>query len=370
MALHVFMSTGEASGEMSAVALAGAMRALQPEIAFAGIGGDRMRANGFELSDDTRGWASMGPLEAIPKIPPLFAKMWRRALALRANPPDLVVLVDFGAFNIRLAKTLRLLGYRGPVLYYFPPSAWLDRPGPAKAVARWTTPLTAFVHQRDYYRSLGLEIAYFGHPLVSSIAPRPRPVAPPADGGTVALLPGSRRGAVIRHFDRLVSAFALLRADRPRLVGRIGASDGHMERLIGELLARREAAGLTVVRGAAAALEDVNAAWIKSGTAVLEATLREVPTVAFYVVRPSQVKIARRIWAGPYITLPNIVLGREVVPELLQDDATPERLANALGGLLADPSRQLAAMADVRAALGPPDALQQCARFALELAER
>ncbi len=368
MALRVFMSTGEASGEMSAVALAGAMRALQPAIAFAGIGGDRMRSAGFALADDTRGWASMGPLEAIPKIPPLLVKMWRRALALRADPPDLIVLVDFGAFNIRLAKTLRLLGHRGPVMYYFPPSAWLDRPGPARAVARWTTPLTAFAHQRDYYASLGLDIAYFGHPLVSLIAPRPRRPPPAPDGGTVAILPGSRRGEVSRHLDRLVDAFALLRTSRPRLEGRIGASDPHMERLIGELLAARDAAGLRVVQGATAALADADAAWIKSGTAVLEATLREVPTVAFYVVRPSQVKIARRIWPGAYITLPNIVLGRAVVPELLQDDATPTNLAASLAALLADPSRQLAEMAEVRAALGPPDALERCARFALELA--
>ncbi len=366
--MRVFMSTGEPSGEMSAVALAAAMRVSVADIRCAGIGGDRMRAAGFEMAADTQGWASMGPLEAIPKIAPLFATMWRRALALRADPPDLIVLVDFGAFNIRLAKTLRLLGYRRPILYYFPPSAWLDRPGPAHAVARWTTPLTAFVHQRDYYRSLGLESAYFGHPLVSLVPPRQRRPLPAADGGTVALLPGSRRGEVLRHIDRLLAAFDLVRLRRPNLQGIIGAADGHMERLIGTVLERRESAGLRVVRGATSAFDAADAAWIKSGTAVLEATLREVPTVAFYVVRPSQVKIARRIWSGPYITLPNIVLGRQVVPELLQDHASASNLATALDELLVDPQPQLVAMRDVRAALGPPDALERCAQFALQLA--
>jgi lipid-A-disaccharide synthase len=101
---------------------------------------------------------------------------------------------------------------------------------------------------------------------------------------------------------------------------------------------------------------------------VLEATLREVPTVAIYIVLEAQVPIARRIWKRPYITLPNILLDREVVPELLQDDATPRRLADALCALLDDPSQQLAAMREVRAVLGAPDALDRTADFALELA--
>lgn len=368
--MHVFMSTGEASGDMSAAALAGAMRALAPGIAFSGIGGDRMRAAGFDITAATRGWASMGPLEAIAKIPPLFVVMWRHAFALRARPPDLIVLVDFGAFNLRLAKTLRALGCRAPILYYFPPSAWLDREKPARAVARYARPLTAFAHQRDFYRSLGLDVAYFGHPLVSLVPPRAaRPVAP-AGAGIVALLPGSRRGEIHRHLERLVDAYALLRSSRPRLRGLVSAADDDAERVIASYLReRRDApAGLEVVRGSRAALDEADAAWIASGTAVLEAALREVPAVALYVVSPAQVEIGRRIWTGPFITLPNIVAGREVVPELLQDDASPPRLAAELLRLLADPSEQLARMRELRPALGPPSALERCAAYALEVA--
>src|ERR1700729_1547281 len=185
--LRVFMATGEASGDMLAASLAEALREFVPGARFFGIGSERMERAGFRMTSRTAGWASLGPIEALAKIPPLLFNMWAHAVGIWVRRPDLVVLVDFGAYNLRLAKTLRLLRYRGPVLYYFPPGAWSDRGSQARKVAAFTVPLTAFAHQRDFYRSLGLEIAFFGHPLVSLVAPRePRPVAP-ADGGTIAL---------------------------------------------------------------------------------------------------------------------------------------------------------------------------------------
>jgi lipid-A-disaccharide synthase len=369
--VRIFMSTGEASGDMSAAALAGAIRALRGDAEFSGIGGERMRAAGFDITADTRGWASMGPVEAVAKIPPLYVVMWRHALALRAKPADAVVLVDFGAFNLRLAKTLRLIGYSGPIVYFFPPGAWLDRYKPAHAVAKYATALTAFEHQRDYYRWLGLEAAYFGHPLVSLIAARPaRPPAPP-DGGSVALLPGSRQAEIERHLGRLVDAFAILRRSRPALRGAIGAAHADARATIDAILKTRtpdQLAGLEVVAGSASALDGADAAWIASGTAVLEAALREVPIVALYVVAPNEVEIGRRMWHGPYITLPNILAGAEIVPELLQEAASPAGLADAIAPLLADPSQQVAALRALRAMLGPPDALERCARFVVEAA--
>ena len=332
-----------------------------------------MLAAGFTLTTRTTDWASMGPIEALRRIPPLLANALAHAVWLRARPWDLVVLVDFGAYNVRLAKALRALGYAGPILYYFPPGAWLDKSAQALTVARNATPLTAFAHQRDFYHSLDLGIAYFGHPLVSLVAPRaPRPLAAP-DAGVVALLPGSRRGEIARHLPPLLAACERLRARRPNASFVIGAADGEAAQLVAHLLATRartEATlDVTVVRGARAALDAADAAWIASGTAVLEAALREVPAVALYILSRAQAKIATRVWLRdhPYITLPNILLGREVVPEVLQAAATPERLAAALEAVLSDPAPQLRAMRDVRAALGEPQALRRCAAFAVAL---
>jgi lipid-A-disaccharide synthase len=373
--MRVFVATGEASGDMLAAALAVALRECVPDATFAGVGSERMAAAGFALTTRTAGWAAMGPIEALRRIPPLFANVWRHAFWLRAKPWDLVVLIDFGAYNLRFAKTLRLLGYRRPILYLMPPGAWLDKPAQARAVARYATALTAFAHQRDFYVSLGLPSAYFGHPLVSLVGPRePRPPAPP-DGGVIAILPGSRRGELARHLPPLFDALRILRAARPRARFVIGAADSESERTIVRAL---EAAfpppgggrehGVRIVGGAREALDGADAAWIASGTAVLEATLREVPTVAFYVIARSQVAIAKRVWRKPYITLPNLLVDAAVVPELVQDAVTPQRLVRAIEPLLLDPAGQLAAMRAVRATLGPADALQRCANFAAELA--
>lgn len=372
--MRVFFATGEASGDMLAASLAQAMREFVPGTAFAGIGGERMLEAGFTLTTRTTGWASMGPLEALQRIPPLLANCLWHALWLRARPWDLVVLVDFGAYNLRLAKVLRALGYRQPILYYFPPGAWLDKPAQARAVARNATPLTAFAHQRDFYHSLGLGSAYFGHPLASLVAPRPLRPAAPADGGIVAVLPGSRRAEIERHLPPLLAACARVAMRRPNASFVISAADGEAATLIARLLEHERArtpgpSDVRIVRGARAALDAADAAWIASGTAVLEATLREVPTVALYIISRAQAKIARRVWLRehPYVTLPNILLGGVVVPEVLQDAATPERLADVLEALLVDPAPQLRAMRAVRAALGDPDALRRAAAFAVAL---
>jgi len=285
------------------------------------------------------------------------------------------VLVDFGAYNLRFAKTLRLLGYRRPILYFMPPGAWLDKASQAAAVARYATALTAFAHQRDFYGKLGLPIAYFGHPLVSLVAPRAPRAAAPAGGGVIAILPGSRRGELERHLPPLLGALRIVRAARPRAEFVIGAADSESERTIAHALKATflpsfagRGLGVRVVRGAREALDGADAAWIASGTAVLEATLREVPTVALYVIARSQVAIAKRVWREPYITLPNLLANADIVPELVQDAVTAPALADAIEPLLTDPARQVAAMRDVRARLGPGDALQRCAEFAADLA--
>ena len=375
MKLRMFVATGEASGDMLAAALAREMRAREPDLELVGIGSEGMAAAGFALTERTTGWASMGPIEALRRIPPLFASCWRHALWIARDPWDLVVLVDFGAYNLRMAKSLRLLGYRRPILYFVPPGAWMDKPTQARAVARYTTALTPFDHQRDFFSSLGLPVTYFGHPLVALVEPRAPRAAAPGDGGTIAVLPGSRRGEIARHLPRLLRAMQVVRRTRPRAEFVISAADDDAYRTIERALRAAflpafagGGDGISIVRGAREALDRADAAWVASGTAVLESALREVPAVALYVISESQVAIAKRVWRKPYVTLPNLLLRATVVPELLQDAATPEALAAAIEPLLADPAAHVMRLRDVRAKLGPPDALAACARFALDLA--
>lgn len=365
--MRVFFSTGEASGEILAADLIGAMRNRVPLVA-EGLGDARLESAGVRIVQRTRGWSTLGIFEALRNLPRVVPAGIRLALKLRRDPPDLVVLVDFGAFNVRLAHMLRGLGFRRPVVYYAPPSAWLDSAKRARAVAGVADALTIFRHQADFYRSLGLPIGYVGHPLVSSIRPRPRRSAPPADGGLVALLPGSRAGEIERHTPRLLDALARVRELRPNVRATLVAANDDAHRHVTHLLSFRSPLPVEIVRDARAALRDADAAAIASGTAVLEAALIETPAVALYVLSEAQAKIARRVYRGRFITLPNLVLDEPLVPELLQEDATPAALADALLQRLAHPADQLDAYARLRDALGPPDALQRNADWVLAAA--
>ena len=208
--------------------------------------------------------------------------------------------------------------------------------------------------------------------LLDEYVERAARAAPPRDGGCVALLPGSRGGELHRHVPALLRALEELRRTRPRLRATLGAADAQAQKALSRTVLALGAHDVRVEIGVRAALADADAAWVASGTAVLETVLLGVPAIALYIVAPSVVwygrRMQRRIVGGRFITLPNLVADKEIVPEYLQDDATPERLARAMDDLLADPARQRAHFPALRAALGEPGALDRCAAFAVKLA--
>ncbi len=366
--MRYFFSTGEASGELAATLLAREILRLDSQARFEGIGGRRMRESGFTLWRDHTGWASFGPFDAIPRIPKMFAALLATAAHIARAAPDLVVLVDFGAFNVRLAQALRRRGFRRPILDLFPPGTWLDSARTARAVSSVATPLTAFTHQRDFYRSLGLPIAYFGHPLLAQYTQRESRPIPPPDGGTVALLPGSRDAELRNHIPVLAAAARELKTRRASLRVIAGAANLQAERAIRAAL-RANAGEVEIVHGARDAIVDADAAWVASGTAVLECVLSGVPAVVLYIVSLALEKYVRRIYGKRFFTIPNLVLGREVVPELVQSAATPRALADAMDAMLRDPNARAQDFALLREALGPADALPQSAALAVRLAK-
>lgn len=352
-----------------AILLAQEIRKLDAAAEFEGIGGQKMREAGFRLWRNNRGWASMGPLAAIPRIPKLLDAMLRTAFHIRATKPDLVVLVDFGVFNLRLANTLRRrLHYTGAILDLFPPGTWLDNAEKARNVSDVAVPVTAFRHQYDFYRSLGLRIEFLGHPLASRYSMRPMREPPPNDAGVVAMLPGSRSGELRRHIPVVAAAYRTLQARRPKLRGIFGAADDRSERRIRAAIEREQLRNVAVTRGVEAAVRDADGAWVSSGTATLECALLGVPCIGIYVIPPVLIRYGHRMIRHRYIMLPNLVLGREVIPELLQERATADALAGALDAEMSNPVVQYEEFARLREALGPPDALQRCARYAVELA--
>jgi lipid-A-disaccharide synthase len=371
----VFIVAGEASGDLQASLLSRAMHALRPSMSIAGVGGDRMRGAGVdvELDSVSAEWASIGPISAYLKIPWLLAVMLRLAERIRARPPRLLVCVDFGAFNLRMLEWLRFTGYRGAALYYFPPGAWLDNADQARKVARVANVLTPFAHQRDFYASLGLRAAFVGHPLVQAIAPRP----PRARSARlhVAVLPGSRRDEVAVMLPVLAQAADRASAQLDARFTIVAASDARAKQIAALWAVSGGPSGAEIVRcDATDAMRDADLAWTASGTAVLEGALCGVPQVAFYKLTDALFRIAQRrvphIVRGP-VTLPNLVAGRRVVPELLQYDFTPERVIEESRALLDDAgaAAQANGYQEMRALLGPPNALERIAAHAVGLVD-
>lgn len=358
------------------------IKRLVPDVTCTAIGSHRLRDAGANIIIDSSDWASIGPVSALLKIPPLLVTGWRTANALCRRPPRLVIPVDFGALNLRLVLELRRRRYSGTIVYYFPPGAWLDNERQARAVAGGATPLTAFTHQRDFYHGLGLRCEYFGYPLVSVIEPRTlvAPAWPPefglpaSPGPRIVVFPGSRHEEIALMVPRLARAAALLGSANASFV--VAAVSEARAKQIQKLWARDGEVPF-IARGDAIerAMASADLAWVASGTAVLETALRSVPQIAFYAITPAQYRIAQRrvpqIVAGP-LTLPNLVLGRGIVPELLQDELTPANLAAQTRALLADASARAAQLrgdAELREQIGPPDALTRIARFVVEQLE-
>jgi len=364
----------EPSGDLQGAALAQELRKRRPSLKLFGVGGRHMRRAAVELLFDSSVYGTVGPVEAIPRLP----EMWRRYAHIRdeiaRRRPDLVVMIDSPGAHMRLAGALQGHGIRS--LYYFPPSAWSDNLDRARQVSgRVDGVLAAFEYTSRVYQRGSLPIAYFGHPLVDLIAPLPAAEARRTlgleEGDYVALLPGSRTQEVRLTLPVLLEVARLMRLVRPHLRFLLPCAsvpiEAQVRRQIGDV-----PPWLYLVSGySREALACSRLALITSGSATLEAALLNTPLVLFYrvnwfdyslgwlLVNSGLMKLGR-------FGLPNLLLGEDVVPEFLQNEATPVRLYSEAMALLEDGPRRermLADLARVREVLGPPGSVARIAAF-------
>ncbi len=370
MVREILIVAGEASGDLHAGAVATALRARAPEIPLAGIGGDRMRAAGVELLEHAERLAVMGFVEVLRHIPEHWALLRRLGERLRSGRVGLVILLDYPGFNLRLAAAARDAGV--PVLYYITPQVWAWGEGRLAKMARVIKKAAVILpFEEALLRSHGVDATFVGHPLLDRAMTMPargearRRLALPADTPVLALFPGSRAQEIARHLRDFVATARVVAERTPGL--RVVVSVAPTIRL------RDGDVPFPVARDASFdVLRAADAAMCKSGTTTLEAAVAGCPLVVAYRANALTYAIARRLVRIPHIGLVNVVAGREVAPEFVQDALVAERVADALTPLLDHHSalrqRMVADLADVRGRLGTPGAALRVAEMALDLA--
>ena len=372
----ILISAGEASGDIHAAAVTAALKKIDSAIEVFGMGGDALRAAGGEVLFDIKDHGVMGFVEVIKKLPDLFKLRSDFARVMDERKPDCLVVVDYPGFNMKLAKVAHDKGI--PVVSYIAPSAWAWNKGRAKNVAKIVDKVACiFPFEYDVYKEAGAPVEFVGHPLLDIVKPAWERTEAEAWVGKqpghplVLLMPGSRLMEIEKMLPNLLAGAKLLKKQLPEVqfaMPRAGTIPLEL------LQSKIKASGLEIkiTEGHNYDLFSVaDLALATSGTVTLEAALCGLPSVIVYRTSALNAFIARRVINIPNIGLPNIVAGRQILPELLQEDFTPANVANTAVELLAPERRpQLEAnLAYMKARLGEPGAVNRVAQLILRIAE-
>jgi lipid-A-disaccharide synthase len=374
LSVRLLLSCGEPSGDLYAAALTRELRALDPAAVVAGLGGPALAAAGGVLIDDYRGLAVTGLTEAIAKVPRSYATIRRLTRAARLDRPDALVVIDFPDFNFPLARRVKRLGI--PVIYYISPQIWAWRAGRLKTIREIADRvLVIFPFEEAIYRDAGVPVEFVGHPLVDlAKASAPRNVFLRAhglspDAPTIAMLPGSRANEVGRILPDLLAAARLIASRVPGtqvLLARAPNLDDHLFAAL-----RDGAPPITSIEGDTdAILASADVALTASGTATVQTALHNTPMVIVYRLSPMTYRIGRRLVKVDAVGMVNLIAGRTIVPELIQEAFTPEAVAHEAVSMLTDPARSAAireGLADVRAKLGGTGASRRAAEAILRV---
>ena len=373
------VSAGEASGDAHA---AHAIEALSDQgVAFSsfGMGADQLQAAGTELIVDCRDLAVIGIVDVLINYPRFMKRLARLRDTMRQRRPDVLMLVDYPDFNLKLAETARELGI--PVLFYISPKVWAWRAGRVKRISKLVNHMAVlFPFEVEIYQKAGVPVSYVGNPVVAdAVSPYTAAEACDhfgldSDKPVVSLLPGSRTGEINRNLPAMLATASLIAQRLPDCQFILPVAPTLEESFIKDSLGDKAPEKLTVVTGNSRnVMRASDVALVASGTATLETALMGTPMVVMYIINRLNYAIMKRLISIPDISLVNIVAGRRIVPEYVQDAATPDAMADDVLSLLQDEERRHTMLEDLQALkinMGDSGASERVADLIVRLANR
>lgn len=371
----VLIVAGEASGDLHGANLVREMKALDSSLSFSGVGGPKLEAEGVRLLARSSEMAVVGITEVFTKIRFILGVFLRLRKMLRKEKPELLILIDYPDFNLRLAAAAKAAGVR--VFYYVSPQVWAWRKGRIRQIRRVVDRMAVILpFEKAFYEGRGYAVHFVGHPLLDVVKRTRSRETALTDFGLhdkrpiVALLPGSREKEVKGLLPVMLGAAIHVKEEYAEAQFILPLADTVDPQMVDRII-RAYPVSVTVVTGMiydAVGLADM--AMVASGTATMETALLETPMVIVYRISSFTAAVGRRLIRLEHIGLPNIIAGRTLVPELIQEDTNASRLADEAIKILSDRKRYdeiRKGLAEIRKKLGETGASRRAARLALNL---
>ncbi len=374
----VLIVAGEASADLHGSNLVRAVKEWDPTVSFYGIGGKQMEEAGVKILIPASDMAVVGLTEVFFKLPKILKAHRTLKNLLKNSPPDLLIPIDYPGFNIHMAGVAKR--YKVPVLYYISPQVWAWRTGRVKKIAKRVDRMAVILpFEERFYRERGVDVEYVGHPLLDSIPQHLdkneiiRQMGLENAYPVLGLLPGSRNEEIANHLPVMIKAVEILSSHYPHLKGLLPVAPTIHPELVQSFLKQSPAEIGISQRAIYDTLTACDLALVASGTATVETAILGIPMVLVYRASAITYWVGKRVIKVPFLGLVNLVAGEQVIPELIQDDVTPDGLAReALEILEVGQKREnmIEKLGKVKEKLGRGGASERTARIALDMLNR